>query len=184
MRPDSLPPRRRIPWGNVVAGGLAVLTLGFLLMSPLIGTKIFSALRAHHANVVNAEANHFGDLVHDAAFDFVVHSAACGRSTLTGSDGQHLKPTNGSFCVVSVTVHNDGTGPLGLPGLVQLATGSRGAVYLPDLAADTTVNGGDPTLSPGESWDAQLIYDVPAGIELVEINLHCAVYSRGVTVRL
>jgi hypothetical protein len=184
MRPDSVRRRWRVSWKTAVAGVVALLALGFLLVSPLIGTTIFSALRAHHTNVVNAEANHFGDLVHDAGFDFVVHSADCGVPALTGPDGQHLKPTNGSFCVVSVTVHNDGPEPEGLPGIVQLATGSRGAVYLPDVAADTTVNGGDPTLSPGESWDARLVYDVPVGIQLVQVSLHSAEYSRGVKVRL
>lgn len=184
MRPDSVRRRWRVRWGMVVAGAVALLALVFLVLSPLIGVGAFSALRAHQAAVADAEANHFGDLVHDAAFDFVVHSSDCGRATLTGSDGKQVKPTNGSFCVVSVTVHNDGTEPVVLPGLVQLATGSRGAVYLPDLRADRTVNGGDPTLSPGESWDAQLVYDVPVGIRLVEIILHSAEYSRGVTVRL
>jgi hypothetical protein len=39
-------------------------------------------------------------------------------------------------------------------------------------------------VAPGESWTATLVYDVPTGIRLREINLHGAEYSRGVVVRL
>ncbi len=185
MRPNSeRKPRRRVRWHTVVAGIVAVFALVFILVSPFIGVRAFKALLAHHAAVVNSEANHFGDLVHDAGFDFVVHSSQCGLPSLNGPDGQQLKPTNGSYCVVSVTVRNDGPNALGLPGIVQLATGSRGAVYLPDLPADTTVNGGNPTLTPGETRTTNLVYDVPAGIHLVEINLHQSEATRGVTVRL
>lgn len=185
MRPESeRKPRRRVRRRTVIAGIVALFGLVFILVSPFIGVRVFKALRDHHTAVVNAEANHFGDLVHDAGFDFVVHSSRCGLTTLTGPDGQHLKPTNGSYCVVSVTVRNGGPDALELPGVVQLATGSRGAVYLPDLPADATVNSGDPTLAPGETRTTDLVYDVPAGIHLVAINLHQGEDTRGVSVRL
>ena len=184
MRPDPERRRWRLPWRNVLAGVVALLALVALAISPLIGLKVFSAVRNHETAVSNVHAHHVGDQVHDGDMDFVVRSADCGRTALTAPGGRRLHPKNGSFCVVSVTVHNAGPEPLKLPRGVQLATGSRGAVYLPDFKADARINGGDPMLAPRESRNATLVYDVPIGIHLREISLHGAEYSRGVVVRL
>jgi hypothetical protein len=184
MRTDSARGRWRPPWRNVLAGTVALLALAVLALSPLIGLKIVEAVRAHRAAVANAHANHIGDSVHDADVEFVVRSSVCGLTTLAGADGRPLTPVNGTFCVVSVGVRNVGPSTVGLPDPVQLATGSRGAVYLPDRGADTRVNAGDPTLAPGSSVRAAFVYDVPAGIRLREISLHGAEYSRGVVVAL
>jgi uncharacterized protein DUF4352 len=176
--------RRRVPWGNVVAGVVALIALGALAVSPFFAVKAIGAIRHHEVARASAAANHVNQDVRDAGLDFVVHSTRCGDPRLRAEDGTNISATYGAFCVVDVTVHNDGTGPASLAQAAQLATGSRGAVYPSDARADTMINGGNPAVIPGESWDAKLIYDVPPGIELVTIDLHGSEYSRGVSVRL
>jgi Domain of unknown function (DUF4352) len=184
MRTHSVRRRRRVSRGNVAAGVVALMMLGALALSPLIATSIFTSVRAHEAAAGNAVAGHVGDVVHDADVDFVVHAVDCTGSLVTDPDGRTFAATNGEFCVVAVTIHNDGVAPVTVTPLIQLATGNRGAVYLPDISVDTLMNGANSAIAPGVSRDGVLIYDVPQGIELTKIQLHASEYSQGVTVRL
>jgi hypothetical protein len=184
MRTREVRKRRRVRWGNLFAGFVAFVTLGALALSPFLATKAISIVHAHEGAVIPVRANRVNQDVRDADLDFVVHSARCGATTLVAEDGTDIRPRNGEFCVIDVTVHNNGTAPEALSQREQLATGSRGAVYLSEATVDTAVSGGNPAVVPGGSWEAQLVYDVPTGIELVRIDLHGSEYSRGVSVRL
>jgi hypothetical protein len=184
MRTDHVRRRRAVPVGNLIAGFVALLALVALAMSPFLAAKTISAVGHHEEIAADVAANHFNQVVRDGAMDFVVHSAQCGTSRITGADGQAMSPRDGEFCVVDVTLHNDGTVPVALVAGVQQATGSRGAVYPSDGTVDAVVNGGDPAVIPGGSWDEKLVFDVPPGISLVDVDLHGAAYSRGVVVRL
>ncbi|HEY2792921.1 MAG TPA: DUF4352 domain-containing protein [Micromonosporaceae bacterium] len=168
-----------MPWGNVIAGFVAVLALVALAISPLLGIRTIRAIGHHEEAVADAAAKHPDQVVRDGELDFVVHSTQCGSPALSGE-----RPDNGSFCVIDVTMHNDGTNPVTLDPNVQLATGSHGAVYPSDGPVEQVVNRGNPAVIPGGSWDEKLVYDVPAGIQLVSVELHGSTYSRGVAVRL
>jgi Domain of unknown function (DUF4352) len=170
----------RVRWKTAVAGSLALLTLIVLIASPVLVYQALRGWQSHRAAVANTAAQHFGEVTRDGAAAFVVHSVQCGLSTVGGT----TKPANGQFCVVRVTVRNDGDNPVTLEQAAQRATGSRGAFYLPDPAADAVVGTTDSVVAPGASRDTAYVFDIPSGVSLTEIEMHAAEYSRGADVRL
>jgi hypothetical protein len=186
-RPAVLRFRAR-PWHAVLAGAVALVTLGLLVLSPLALTAIGRAVYHHEAAVHRSAGPGIGQAARDGPMVFTVRSVRCGLSEVRPGPevfGQaSVRPSNGSFCTVRVTAHNDGTGPRALVRSAQLATGSRGAVYQPDPVADAVVNPAGPALDPGTSFDATLVYDVPPEVALTGIQLRSGEYSPGVTVRL
>jgi hypothetical protein len=167
-------------WKTALATAVAALALAVLIATPVLVIQAFRGWQSHRAAVADAAARHFGELVRDGTETFVVQGVQCGLSTV----GDATKPANGQFCVVRVTIRNEGDKPIAVATAAQRATGSRGAFYLPDPAADAVVDTADPVVAPGESRDAAFVFDVPAGVSLTEIQVHAGEYSRGADVRL
>jgi hypothetical protein len=172
--------RRRIRFVDILAGFVALLALGMLIATPYLVVQAVRAVRSHQAAAASARANRAGDIVRDGSVTFAVSDVRCGLDTIGGG----LGPNNGQFCEVRLTMHNDGPNAMTLNASAQRATGSKGAFYLADEAAQAIVNGGNPPLAPGASAQTTLVYDVPDGVRLVDIDLHINDYSHGAKVRL
>lgn len=193
--------RRRVSKGNIAAGVVALLALAAVVSAPFWLIKAGQAVNSQHAKTAYREANHTGQVVHDRTMSFVVDSLHCGVPAI----GKH-KAKHGQFCVVNLTVANEGTQPARFDAISQRAYGSKGGFYVPDATADAASNKasdtlpdvGDPkhqdeadlepavaaALVPGSSRNVQVVYDIPIGVKLTQIDLHATEYTRGVKVVL
>lgn len=127
-----------------------------------------------------------GEPVSDGMFEFTVTEVETGIQHVggeyVGTDAQ------GQFVVVHVTVHNTGDEPRMLSMSSQQLYDAQGrkfeassgaaAMALPE--SDAFVN----NINPGNSVDAQLLFDVPEDFQPGSIELHDSMMSGGVTVSL
>lgn len=182
--------------GLVAAAG-AVLAVS----APFWVIKIGQAATVVHSKRAYAAANHLGQTVRDGTMTFNVDAPRCGLAKI----GKR-KPAHGQFCVVPLTITNDGSRPVMFNAGAQRAMGSRGGFYIPDPSADAAANHASdtrpypsdpqlqreieaalrpavaPALEPGISRSVKIVYDVPTTVALTRISLHASEYTVGVVV--
>lgn len=127
-----------------------------------------------------------GDPVRDGKFEFVVTGVDCSRTTI-GSDLLNTK-AQGKFCLVSVSVKNIGDEAQTFTGSNQKAYDVKGAEFENDGAAEIYANDNAETflndINPGNKVTGKIVFDVPKGTVLTEIELHDSFWSGGVKVTL
>lgn len=127
-----------------------------------------------------------GEPVSDGMFEFTVTDVETGIQHVggeyVGTDAQ------GQFVIVHVTVRNTGDEPRMLSMSAQTlyddqgrkfeASSGAAAMALPE--SDAFVN----NINPGNSVEAELLFDVPEDIQLGSVELHDGMMSGGATVSL
>lgn len=127
-----------------------------------------------------------GDAVRDGKFEFVVKGLDCKKTTI---GGEFLNKTaQGKFCVVTVSVKNIGDKAQTFTGSNQKAYDITGAQFENDGAAEIYANDNAQTflndINPGNQATGKIVFDVPKGTVLTEIELHDSFWSGGVKVTL
>lgn len=127
-----------------------------------------------------------GEPVSDGMFEFTVTDVETGIQHVggeyVGTDAQ------GQFVIVHVTVHNTGDEPRMLSMSSQKLyddqgrtfEASSGAAVMALPESDAFLN----NINPGNSVQAQLLFDVPEDVQLGSVELHDGMMSGGVTVSL
>jgi len=123
-----------------------------------------------------------GQPVKDGSFTFVVHSVKCGMTTSGGS--LPSKP-QGEFCAVNLSVTNHGT-KAQLFDALEVKGFIAGSKYEADSGASAMANPNTDTflnnINPGNSINAIVLIDVPAGKPLDTVELHDSLFSTGTSV--
>jgi hypothetical protein len=193
------PKRRKRSRGNIAAGIVAVIAFLGLLAAPFWLLKVGLSAKHHQDNRNFAQANHTGDVVHDGVVSFRINSIQCGTEAIDKYKSKH-----GQFCLLDITMRNDGPVPLRFDAISQRAMGSHGGFYMPDPAADAILNkasdtipdAGDPkhtletaldppvapALTAGQSNTYRIAYDIPLDVRLTQVDLHANEYSPGAQV--
>jgi len=129
---------------------------------------------------------HLGTLVRDGKFQFIVNSIDC-STTYLGTK-PYGKPAQGQFCLVNLSVKNIGKSAQNLLGLAQKTYDAKGTEYSNDSGAEFFANQQATTfltaINPGNSVRGLLVFDVPKGTKLTQIELHDSLFSGGVRVAL
>jgi len=125
-----------------------------------------------------------GEPVKDGSFTFVVHSVKCGLAT---SGGSVPSTPQGEFCAVTLTVTNHGK-EAQLFSALEVEGFIGGSKYEADSGASAMANPSTDTflnsINPGNSIDATVLIDVPAGRQLDTVELHDSLFSAGTSVSL
>jgi hypothetical protein len=133
-----------------------------------------------------AEVAGLNQPVQDGKFEFTVTGQDCSKTTI-GTNQYAQTTAQGVFCVVSLHVTNVGDKAQYFDANSQKAydaqekeysANSGAAVYLDDA------NSFLEQLNPGSAVDGQLVYDVPTGTQLTQLELHDSPFSGGVKVAL
>jgi hypothetical protein len=123
-----------------------------------------------------------GQSVKDGSFTFVVHSVTCG---LTTSGGAIPSEPQGEFCAVNLTVTNHGK-KARLFSALEVEGFIAGSKYEADSGASAMANPNTDTflnsINPGNSVNATVLIDVPAGKQLDTVELHDSLLSTGTSV--
>lgn len=168
--------------------------IGILVVATAIGggsdTDTNSSRNSSSANENTSENQPeagIGTSVRDGKFEFVVNSAPdCSKKTL----GNQFVNTEaqGTFCLISVTVTNIGNEAQYMFADNQYAFNASNQKYSADSSAAIYMDDSSKTLweeiNPGNKVTGYLVYDVPAGTELVSLELHDSAFSGGVKVSL
>ena len=128
-----------------------------------------------------------GTAVRDGRFEFVVHSVQCGVGQL-GPDNAEQR-AEGQFCLVSLTVKNIGDQPHTMTDRAQKGYGTNGSRYGTNSTAGLYANDTNSqvwlkAIHPGAEVTGTIVYDLPRGVELSELELHDSLTSGGVTIDL
>jgi hypothetical protein len=127
-----------------------------------------------------------GDPVRDGKFEFVVTRVDCSRSTVVF---EHLKRTAaGTFCLVSLSIRNIADRPTFFLGRVQKVSDAAGTEFSNDELAGLLANREKQTflrkIGPGSQVSGKIVFDVPKGTALTQMDLHDSYLSGGVRVAL
>lgn len=126
-----------------------------------------------------------GDTVEDGAFAFTVTDVETGVSSI---GGEYLnQQAQGQYVIVHVTVENVGDRAELFSGANQKLFDADGREYSNDSGAEIYLENSESFLNeinPGNTVEAQVVFDIPEDVEPVSIELHESVFSGGVTVSL
>jgi hypothetical protein len=160
----------------VVAGGLAVLALGAGAYA--IGNGAESSPKAVAAATRVLGSGTAG------VFAVSVTGTECGLSAV-GPD-ELRQSAKGQFCLVSVSVKNNGGEPALLDGGAQRAVDAAGRAYPVADRAAVFLNDQQPSLldevGPGATVRGVLPFDVPAGASLSALMVHESMSGAAVRV--
>jgi len=123
--------------------------------------------------------------VRDGKFEFVVTGMQCGQTQI--GDETFGEKAQGQFCLVSMRVTNIGDEPQTLFGDNMVVFDAEGRKYSADTGAAIYLDESNTfieEINPGNSLDGTVVFDVPAGLIPVSIELHDSAFSDGVKVRL
>lgn len=122
----------------------------------------------------------------DGQFEFTVGDVDCSRSVL--GDEFFQENAQGVFCIIQVGVENIGDEPRMFEASTQSAFDGEGRTYQADSGLVSYLEDGGTAflnnINPGNSVDAQLVFDVPEGTQLTRLQLHDDFLSGGVEVPL
>ena len=122
----------------------------------------------------------------DGRFEFTVDSMECGDTEI-GDENTFAETAQGEYCLVTITVENIGDEARTLDVLSQSARDTEDREYEADDSLAAAIEYDEVwynTINPGNTVEGVLVYDVPDGTELVELELHDAALSDGVTVSI
>jgi uncharacterized protein DUF4352 len=128
-----------------------------------------------------------GQPVRDGNFEFTVREVQCGVEQV-GED-YLIERAQGQFCLVTMSVKNSGDEPQTLFDRDQKGFGTNGLEYAANSAAGIAANDTDSQvwvteINPGNELTGAVVYDLPDGVELAEVEVHDSALSGGVTVDL
>ncbi|GGK79913.1 DUF4352 domain-containing protein [Mangrovihabitans endophyticus] len=133
----------------------------------------------------NAVAGKLNIPATDGKFQFTVTGMECGQKQVGGEFGQKAQ---GEFCMVHVQVKNVGKSAELFNDSSQKAYDADGTEFSVDSGAAIYANGDSSTfledINPGNTVKGELVFDVPAGTELVSVVLHESMFTAGVKVPL
>jgi hypothetical protein len=174
-------PAQKLGWIALGATGL----FGLCCASSYVMTRDEShPSREPGTNV--AAVGRIGSAVRDGRLEFVVRSVQCGVDQL--GPGYADERAQGQFCLVSLTVRNVGDQPQAMPDGAQKGYGTDGTQYGTNSTAGLYANeAGEAWLTeitPGAEVTGTIVYDLPDGVELAQLELHDSLTSAGVMVDL
>ncbi|WP_213004450.1 DUF4352 domain-containing protein [Paractinoplanes toevensis] len=125
-----------------------------------------------------------GSAGRDGVFEFVVSEAKCGTKTV--GTGAAAATAQGVYCLVGVKVTNRADAPQTFDGSAQKVFDGTGTQYTSDTGAERQANPFSWTeaIVPSETVAGRLVFDVPMGTKLTEIELHETLLSPGVRMAL
>lgn len=180
--PKPAKPRKKSKW--IVLGAVGLFGLGGI-GSYVVNSDSSGSSQQPGRNV--SGAGKIGTTVRDGTFEFVVRSVQCGVGQI-GPDyaGERAQ---GQFCLVSLTVKNIGDQAQTMTDDVQSGYGSDGAQYGTNPTAGIYAN--EPNnqvwpaeIDPGGEVTGTIVYDLPHGVELAQLELHDSPASAGVMIDL
>lgn len=180
----SKPPKPRKKLGWIVLGVAGLFGLC------CVGSFVVTRDDSHPSQPVGknvAAVGKIGTAVRDGKFEFVVRSVQCGVDQI-GPDYADER-AQGQFCLVSLTVKNIGDRPQTMSDGAQKGYGSNGSQYGTNSAAGLYANGANnqvwlTEINPGNEVTGTIVYDLPHGVELAQLELHDSLTSAGVKVDL
>jgi len=177
-------------WILLGAAGLVIVCCGLGAVALFTGVRSNLGGQGGSADSpsprATAEAT-IGEPVMDGKFEFVVRGVECGLEQV-GTDFL-VEKAQGQFCLVTLTVKNIGDEPQTLFDRDQVGVGTNGAVYGANSAAGIAANDVDSQvwvteINPGNQMTGVVVYDLPEGVELAQVQLHDTTLSDGATVDL
>ncbi|GIF20679.1 hypothetical protein BJ973_001415 [Actinoplanes tereljensis] len=125
-----------------------------------------------------------GSAGRDGVFAFVVTELKCGTKTV--GTGTAASTAQGIYCLVGIKVTNRTDTPRTFDGSAQKVFDGTGTEYTSDTSAERQANPFSWTeaIVPSETVAGRLVFDVPAGTKLTEIELHETLLSPGVRMAL
>lgn len=121
----------------------------------------------------------------DGKFEFVVRGVRPGGTSI-GPEFM-AERAQGEFLLVDLTVRNVGDKAQSLDISSQKVLSAQGTEYSPNTAATIQVDDAAvfyEQINPGNALQVTVVYDLPAGTDATQIELHDSVFSGGVTVDL
>ncbi|MEU4692391.1 DUF4352 domain-containing protein [Actinoplanes sp. NPDC023714] len=182
------PAKRKKKWPWIVGGILLVMILGCVgIFTAILGVgKAAVDELDDNVNGKNAVAGEMNNATADGSLEFTVTKLECGKAGV--GESVLAVEAQGSFCIVSVTVKNVGQEAQTFDGSSQKAYDAKGTQYSNDGSAELALNTSASTfleqINPGNKVTGKLVYDVPKGTELTEIELHESFLSAGVKIPL
>jgi hypothetical protein len=133
-----------------------------------------------------AKAPGLGDRVRDGKFEFVVSRVDCSRSTVVLE--QMKRTAAGKYCLISLSIRNIADRPQFFLGRLQKVSDAAGTEFSNDELAGLLANRKTQTLlrkiGPGSTVRGKIVFDVPKGTTLTDMELHDSYLSGGVRVGL
>lgn len=126
-----------------------------------------------------------GAPVRDGKFEFVVHDVETGVPSV-GTTDFLTEQAQGQFVLVQMTVRNIGDREQSFTTSAQKLLDPQGRQYSVDDMATLTLDQGVAfeQINPGNSVEATIVFDVPAGTVPAELEVHDSIFSGGESVRL
>jgi hypothetical protein len=149
------------------------------------GGKATKPTEAAEEPAAEPELPGVGDAVRDGKFEFTVTKVEPGVQEI--GDEFLSQEAQGQFVLVHLTVENIGNESQYFDGNNvtaydaenrEFAADTEAAIYLDD--SNSFLN----EINPGNSVDGVVVFDVPADVELSQLELHDSVFSGGVEVTL
>jgi hypothetical protein len=124
--------------------------------------------------------------VRDGKFEFTVSGVNCSKNVI--GTPPVSKTAQGVFCMVAVKVANVGNEAQTFDASSQKAHDASNREYSADSSAAIYLGDAGKSFleqpNPGSAVNGQLVYDVPKGTKLAQIELHDSPFSGGVEVNL
>lgn len=118
-----------------------------------------------------------GEKATDQGLAFVVNRFECGATEV--GDGDSRSTAAGQFCILDLTVRNEGTNPAAFAAPAQLLRDEAAKTYALDPRATESVStsanralGSFLQLNPGIEVQGLLVFDVPTATVPTEAELH------------
>lgn len=124
--------------------------------------------------------------VRDGKFEFVVTDVETGLTSI-GDNPYLMKQAQGQFVVVTISVTNTSGEPKGLSPDNQEMYDAQGRKFTSDTSAALNLDSDVPIwdeINPGNAVTIKVVYDMPAGAQPAEMELHDSMFSGGVRVAL
>ena len=170
--------RDRRPRGSLAVDRLVDVALFaacaalLVALSGHVGTAVDAARGLWSAVVAEPADGGIGASVRSGDIAFTVTKIRCDVRTV--GDGSARERAHGSFCLASVAATNIGDRARVVATADQRLVDGEGNRFATDGSAEAHVAGGDwlvRALNPGATTKGTLVFDVPEGVEPVEIRL-------------
>lgn len=162
---------------------LAVIAVAISAMLTGCGVPAESSGAGGSGNAERKTAG-IGDKVRDGKFQFTVTKVTTKASV---GDGALAEDAQGVFKLVHVTVKNIGDEARTFDSGSQTAKDAEGREFDADTGAAIYLGDSNSfmnDINPGNKVKGIVIFDVPKGTKLTEVELHDSLFSDGVTVSL
>lgn len=193
-QPPPPPPKKNMAWLWVLLGAAGVI----IVCCGLGAVAIFSGGNrdtdpggqggaAPGTPSPQATSHAIGEPVRDGKFEFVVRGVQCGVEQV-GQDFL-IERAQGQFCLMTLSIKNVGDEPQTMFDRDQKGFGTNGLEYGANSAAGIAANDTGSQvwvtdINPGNELTGVVVYDLPKGVELAQVELHDSTPSDGVTVDL